>query len=50
MSNDTSATGLPARAVACALVDLEAAGWVHAQPGGRYVLTAIAPIAGGSSS
>jgi DNA processing protein len=36
-------TGLPARDVACALVDLEAAGWVQARPGGQYVTTAIAP-------
>lgn len=36
-------TGLPARSVACALMDLEAAGWVEARPGGQYVTTAIAP-------
>lgn len=36
-------TGLSARSVACALVDLEAAGWVEARPGGQYVTTAIAP-------
>jgi DNA processing protein len=38
-------TGLSARAVACALLDLEAAGWVHTLPGGRHVTTAIAPLA-----
>jgi DNA processing protein len=36
-------TGLSARTVACALMDLEAAGWVEARPGGQYVTTAIAP-------
>jgi DNA processing protein len=36
-------TGLSARAVGCALLDLEAAGWVQARPGGQYVTTAIAP-------
>jgi DNA processing protein len=38
-------TGLAARAIACALLDLEAAGWVRTLPGGRHVLTAIAPRA-----
>lgn len=35
-------TGLAPRAITCALVDLEVAGWVIARPGGRYVPTAIA--------
>jgi DNA processing protein len=35
-------TGLAPRAIACALVDLEVAGWVIARAGGRYVPTAIA--------
>jgi DNA processing protein len=38
-------TGLTGRAIACALLDLEAAGWVRTLPGGRHVLTAIAPLA-----
>lgn len=36
-------TGLSARAVMCALLDLESAGWVQARPGGQYVTTSIAP-------
>jgi len=39
-------TGLAPRAVACALLDLEAAGWVMPRPGGLYVTTAIAPVPG----
>jgi DNA processing protein len=35
-------TGLAPRAITCALVDLEVAGWVIARAGGRYVPTAIA--------
>jgi DNA processing protein len=38
-------TNLTSRAVACALLDLEAAGWVATRPGGQYVITAIARLA-----